>query len=117
MIHGLVYYIPMVTTLAIMCIETVYKKLGDNGSDVYIALSQALSFMLIYFGREEWWPIAILFATIIIVDSMLKNRNDEWNVLPLLAVIPALFINDFAEGVRNRPYASVCGCCFSCVIN
>ena len=96
----LLYYIPMVSTLTIMAIESMYKEIQDEMSYIYLAFSKVTSFTFIYGttmyeSGEISTIVAIIFAVIIILNN-LKNKNQLWNILPLTCVIPALFLNDLS---------------------
>lgn len=94
----LVYYVPMISTLVSMGIETIYKGLRDYGSDIYFSIAKVVSFIFIYIstsvtGSEISTIIAIIFAIIIMIDNI-KYKQKVWNILPLTCVIPALFFNE-----------------------
>lgn len=94
------YYIPMISTFIIMGIEFIYKEIQDEFNYVYIILSEIVSFLFIYNGRSNYEIVAIIFATIIIIDNIIKKRQ-KYNVLPLICVIPALFMSEWNIEVRT----------------
>lgn len=96
----ILYYIPMVSTLAIMGIELIYKEVQDEFSEIYLGNSKVISFVCIYLSTlfnitEISAIIAIIFAIIIILDNI-KHKEQLANILPLTCVIPALFLNDLS---------------------
>lgn len=95
----IIYYIPMITTLAIMYIEAVYKKLEDTGSSAYLVVSTIIAFGFIGIAivdTEVSTIVAIIFAIAIIAYN-LKNKEDVWNIVPLVCVMPAIFGNKFNQ--------------------
>lgn len=102
---GLLYYVPMISTLLIMGIELICKTLKDKWSNKYLAVSQVISFIFIYLAAflenaQIATIVAILFAVIITMTNI-KNREHLWNILPLTCVVPALFLNELALELKT----------------
>ena len=91
----LVYYIPMMTTLIIMCVETAYKNLKDIGSDVYLAVSQIIAFACVYFVNNEVSTILVIVFAMIITVCNTISRKDILSTIPILVAMPAVFNNNF----------------------
>lgn len=94
----IVYYVPMISTLVIMYIEIIDKELKDKYSDIYLIISELISFGFIYLSQlyknsKAYIIFAILFSVIIIINNI-KYKNQKWNIIPLACVIPALFFNN-----------------------
>lgn len=92
------YYIPMIGTLAIMGLESIYEEIQDKFSCVYLTISKVMSFGFIYastFWRDskESIILVMIFATIMVIDNI-KNKKQKWNILPLTCVMPVLFLNN-----------------------
>ena len=90
----LMWYIPMISTLAIMGIEKIYKNLQNINNDIYLLISSIISYALIYCIHNEIATIlTILFTIIIIINNKFTEKDQAFNVLSLICVMPALFLN------------------------
>jgi len=88
------FVIPLITTFIVMSGETLYPKLRDKASDIYIGIFQFILFVCLYKLSENISIALVVNSTILLVIYNLKYKKILWNLIPLICAIPAIFIND-----------------------
>jgi len=94
-------YIPIITTLVIMKLERVNKNLRDEGSNIYLGISQVISFVCLYNNLDNLNVVAVLILASIFIIENIRNNETNVNIIPLICVIPAIFNNDFKFILKN----------------
>jgi len=99
--RNILYYIPTITTLSIMKLERVNKEFKDEGSNIYLGISQVVSFICLYNNLDNLnMIIALILASIFIIENI-RNKETNLNIIPLICAIPFIFNNDFNCIVKN----------------
>lgn len=93
------YCIPTITTFLISIIEYILNKNENRNSLIYIIISEIVSFIYLSFiGTEFGAIISIAFSTYLLIYNYNSNYKDDIiNIIPLLGVIPSLFLYDINE--------------------
>lgn len=98
---NMLYYIPTITTLAIMKVERLNKNIRDEGSNVYLGILQVVSFACLYNSLNNLNIVAVLILSVIIIIENIKDKEKNMNIIPLICAIPAIFNNDFNFIIKN----------------
>lgn len=98
---NILYYIPTITTLVIMKVERLNKNIKDEGSNVYLGISQVVSFICLYNSLNNLNIVAALILSVIIIIENIRDKEKNMNIIPLICAIPAIFNNDFNFIIKN----------------
>lgn len=89
------YFIPIITTVAIMNLEKFYNDLKDDVSVIFMAISQFIAFITIIGLKSSIGTIfALGFAIYIVYENVKSKKDPLWNIIPLVGAIPTIFGNN-----------------------
>lgn len=83
-------YIPLFTTLSIMIFEQFNKQNNTEEFNVYISISQIISFISIFLLNNIISSVLIIPISTIIIIYNIINKKDAINIIPLIAITISL---------------------------
>lgn len=96
----ILFYIPLFTTSMIMLLEKLKKDLNDEWVNIYLIISQVISFICMYFINDN---ISIIISFIYFISILAYNqfnKNHYFNIAPLVMIIPNLVFLDQQIGIK-----------------